>query len=66
MCVHVYKVRGESFLASCHSLMRPVKLYKREARVRGRERPGASENQAIQLATVACSQRRSYGKSTWI
>ena len=44
-------------MALCHSLMRPVKLYKssREARVRGRQRPGASENQAIQVETDACS-----------
>ena len=44
MCACVLKVRGESFVASCYSLVRSVKLYKREARVRCRQRPGASEN----------------------
>ena len=48
-CVHVYKVRQDSlWIHATRWCVQLLKLYKRKARVRCRQRPGASENlQAI-------------------
>ena len=55
--MHVYKVRQDSlWLHATRWCVQLLKFYKREARVRCRQRPGSSENlQAIQVATVTCS-----------